>query len=74
MRPLETAWARIAAAAAAERVTLERALVDPAQQRAWLAQILQTNAGSDFGREHGFAEMRSLDATGSSERMAGSKC
>jgi hypothetical protein len=59
---LENSWHTIAAAAAAEHAVLEQALAQPAgQQRALLARILRANADTEFGAQHGFAQIRDLD-------------
>jgi hypothetical protein len=59
---LENSWNTIATAAAAERAVLEQALAQPAaQQRALLADILRANADTEFGVEHGFAQIRDVD-------------
>jgi GH3 auxin-responsive promoter len=58
--PRALAWARIAAAAAAERTSLECALADGAQQPAFLARLLRANASTAFGEQHGFAGIRDV--------------
>jgi len=55
-------WRAVLAAARAEHVLFDRARAAPrAAQAALLAQILAANAGTDFGRSHGFADIRTID-------------
>lgn len=56
------AWAQIAAAAADASHSLELALASPAQQQTdLLARLLRANAGTEFGVEHGFADIEDLE-------------
>ena len=62
MNTTKEAWAQIAAAAAAEAQSLERALMSGARQQPdLLASILRANAGTEFGVEHGFADIEDPD-------------
>jgi len=55
-------WRAILDAASAEYALFDRVRATPrASQAALLAQILATNADSDFGRSHGFADIRTID-------------
>ncbi|RDG37822.1 GH3 family domain-containing protein [Streptomyces corynorhini] len=54
--------ARYTARVLAERTRLLTALADPAeQQRRVLADLLDFNAGTDYGTAHGFGRIRTLD-------------
>jgi hypothetical protein len=55
-------WDPILAAARTQRVVFERACAAPRDsQSALLRQILDANAETDFGREHGFESIDSID-------------
>jgi hypothetical protein len=55
-------WRVVLDAARAEHALFDRARATPrASQAALLRQILATNAGTDFGRTHGFAGIRTID-------------
>jgi GH3 auxin-responsive promoter len=57
-----SAWDEILRAARAEHAAFDRAAVDPrATQWILLSQILAANAETDFGRTHGFADIRSIN-------------
>ncbi len=56
-----SAWQEIAAAAAWENERLEAALADaPTQQANLLNDLVRTNAGTRFGREHAFTRIHSI--------------
>lgn len=56
------AWSTIVAAAALENARLDAALADaPAQQAAFLDDLVRANADTRFGREHRFAQIRSIE-------------
>lgn len=55
-------WRAVLDAARAEHALFDRARVTPrASQAALLRQILAANAGTDFGRTHGFADIHTID-------------
>ena len=55
-------WRAVLDAARAEHALFGRARATPrASQAALLRQILAANAGTDFGRTHGFADIRTID-------------
>ena len=55
-------WRAVLDAARAEHVSFDHARAAPrASQAALLAQILAANSGTDFGRTHGFADIRTMD-------------
>ena len=55
-------WRVVLDAARAEHVFFDRARATPrASQATLLRQILAHNAGTDFGRAHGFADIHTID-------------
>jgi hypothetical protein len=55
-------WRAVLDAARAEHALFDRARATPrASQAALLGQILTANAGTDFGRTHGFADIHTID-------------
>jgi hypothetical protein len=55
-------WRVVLEAARAEHAVFDRARAAPrAAQEALLARIIAVNAGTDFGRSHGFTDIRTID-------------